>query len=568
MGNIGKRLCMARPDLTCTVAIPAASEADQAFAEHLARSRDHSLLQRLTPEPGVGSYPNQTARPVRSGHYVLVPPVPLENPRLVLYSASMASELGFTGEMCTSGIFLRYFSGDIGALGQQDGWCTPYNKSWAGLFIGYHVCPFRTGCGYGDGRAISIAELSDDSSRWELQLKGAGTTPFCRRFDGRAVLRSSVREFLASEAMHALGVPSTRALSLVVSQSQQVARSHPITHRHIVEPVAITCRAAPSFLRIGSFELYGRRLLDAAGEYPEARQQLEQLVRYALDREFEGSTEEDTIEAMAIKLAILCAERVAMGTVEWLRVGYCHGNFQSDNCLISGRTMDFGPFSWVEAYDSGYCAWTGDDDGSFAFMNQPKAGKNNLHSLCQALAPLLSDPVAVWEKVSRHYSEQASSAQESMFSRKLGLEGGHEGAASVVEELLAVMEATGADWTITFRQLSALLESKATGEARLQELRLPDSAHRHHAQWDQWVGRWLALLDSSGTDRVEAARRIRECSPKYVPREWMLTEAYTAAEKGDYGPVQALHTLLQLPYDEQPEHEARYYHSERVQPQG
>ena len=289
----------------------------------LSRTCDHSWLDRLHADPEHKQHePNRTSRQVKSGHYVPVQPTPLRNPKLVSYSSQMAEELDLSEEECESAQFVQFFSGDINVVEGFRSWATPYALSIYGQEM-YQNCPFGTGNGYGDGRAISLGEVVPKTGkRWELQLKGGGQTPFCRGADGRAVLRSSVREFLVSEAMFNLGVPTTRALSLVVSETDTVRRpwysnsdnsrsnmpdlddprfaSIPKEIRQavlrqimeqtrdpdimITEQCAITCRVAPSFLRVGHVELFGRR----AKKDPSSREELRLIVEHALFREYSG----------------------------------------------------------------------------------------------------------------------------------------------------------------------------------------------------------------------------------------------------------------------------------------
>jgi uncharacterized protein YdiU (UPF0061 family) len=402
-----------------------------------------------------------------TGHYVLVQPTPLPSPSLVAHSPEMAASLGLGEEEVQSEQFLRLFSGNPDAVPGFTGWATPYALSIYGQEM-YQNCPFGNGNGYGDGRAISLGEVvvppdaaAGSGVRWELQLKGGGTTPFCRGGDGRAVLRSSVREFLASEAMHALGVPTTRALSLVVSvraheapptkpaavlrclsspptdgrvstgvvaQDSETSKrpwysnegqgpevpdiddprlAHiPIDMRHQLlaqfaqqtqspdimqtERCAITCRVATSFLRIGHVELHGRRARKG-----DDTAQLEAIVRHALAREYaellppgEDAMTTEPLQPLVLRMLEECQRRIAELTAGWVRVGFCQGNFNSDNCLIGGRTMDYGPFGFIERFQPLWNMWSGGGE-HFGFLNQPTAGMKNFESLAIAVTPLL-----------------------------------------------------------------------------------------------------------------------------------------------------------------------------------
>lgn len=367
----------------------------------LATTLDYSYMNQLHKEPDTEKFqPNRSSRQVFSGHFVPVKPTPLPKPFLVSFSPSMAAEIGLNEETCTSDDFVAFFSGDIDRVPGFKSWATPYALSIYGKEM-YQNCPFGTGNGYGDGRAISVAEVVNEKGvRWELQLKGGGRTPFCRGGDGRAVLRSSVREFLASEAMHHLGISTTRALSLVASATENVNRPwysgsknsdselptlddprlkmYPSNVRPLViervkmslrEPdtmvpstCAITCRTAASFLRVGQVELYGRRVRQKSGAAKKlAVEELKMILEHVMFREYPHlsplaapattatATSTSTVppsslpfEKRVLLLVSSVSERISRLTSEWIRVGYTQGNFNSDNCLVGGRTMDYG----------------------------------------------------------------------------------------------------------------------------------------------------------------------------------------------------------------------------------
>ena len=332
---------------------------------------DNSWVRDLTADPtSLDFKPNQRARLVKSGHFVPVRPTPIRDPVLVAASRHVASLVGLA-DTESSTRFLKAFSG--GAEPKfGDSWATPYALS----IYGQETVPGGAGAdsdGYGDGRAISLAEViaSSTGMRYELQLKGAGRTPFARGGDGRAVLRSSIREFIASEAMHFLRVPTTRALSLIVSGSETVQRpwyrqnvstapnqQHGGDHLK-TEPIAVVCRVSSSFLRVGHFELFGRRA--RKGRRPNARHELEQLARHAIFRDYPeavGATLSDQI----LSMAGLAAQRMAAMAADWVRVGYAQSNFNSDNCLIAGVTVDFGPFGFIERFKKKWGMWVGSGD--------------------------------------------------------------------------------------------------------------------------------------------------------------------------------------------------------------
>ncbi len=369
-----------------------------------------ALLRNLTPDPEQARHaPNKTARQVKSGHYVEVCPTSLPAPRYVIHSQALFQALGLTEEVASDPAFMQFFTGDLdsgveaanadslSATLRPKGWATGYALSIYGQEM-VNNCPFRTGNGYGDGRAISVLEvLLADGQHWEFQLKGGGATPYCRGGDGRAVLRSSIREFLASEAMAALGVPSARALCLFVSGSETVTRpwyspgaKTEEPDRMVDEPAAITTRAAPSFLRVGQVELFGRRARHNA--HPRALAELEAIFLHALDREYPDLaaalrgpevTLADKVVAMAREFGVRLSHLVA----HWIRVGYCQGNFNSDNCALGGRTLDYGPFGFMEAYDPAFQMWIGGGE-HFAFMNQPMSRSGQFQDVLHRHGPL------------------------------------------------------------------------------------------------------------------------------------------------------------------------------------
>jgi len=528
---------------------------------------DHSWVRDLAPDLEAHVYvPNKTSREVKSGHYVLVEPTPLRQPHLVSVSLPMASELGLSESDCKTEQFQRFFSGDIHVARGFVSWATPYALSINGREMTRN-CPFGTGNGYGDGRAVSIGEvLTKEGHRWELQLKGGGTTPFCRGGDGRAVLRSSVREFLVSEAMHHLGVPTTRALSLVASQSESVRRPwYNGRDKALVssEKCAITCRVSPSFLRVGHVELFGRRAR-SGGELE--MKQLEMIVKHLMVREYHKVDSGAPMVQQILALLSEFKERLANLVASWIRVGYCQGNFNSDNCLASGRTMDYGPFGFVEPYEPDWCMWVGGGD-HFGFMNQPSAAAKNFASLCSAVRPLLDEVGR--NKVKDILSEFDHTMKASLadtFRRKLGLRSFGEEARQLHGELDMLLQECQADYTIFWRQLAWIpdqnLTESTTTETLLKPLHqalyvplTPEGAEKLAS----WLRSWLALLGKEGPGGQESAALMRKASPKYVPREWMLIGAYTAAQGCDYSELERLQKLFLSPYEEQPEYEEMYF---------
>lgn len=428
-----------------------------------------------------------------------------------------------------------------------------------------------------------------------MQIKGAGKTPFCRGADGRAVIRSSVREFLASEAMHHLGVGTTRALSLVASGSETVQRAwysdeqqdmpslddprlaqFPMALRKqllaqraqqvkqpdvlVEEQCANTCRLSPSFIRIGQIELFGRR---AAKGDTTALRQLEAIVRHALSRECPEVDTKGPIEDAALALLRFSSERVSTLTTEWLRVGFGQGNFNSDNCLVGGRTMDYGPFGFMQDFEPLWNMWAGSGD-HFGFLNQPTAGGQNVKSLYEALEPILGANKSTAQAELQQYRVVAKAKQDAVWGSKLGLRNYLEqDGPQLMKELFAVLERHKGDYTIWWRQLATVLESCSTGSGDADLFAavaraFPDSA-RSQVEVAQWLRKWIAVVEVEGAPRADVSASMKKASPKYVPREWMLVDAYAAAKMGNYDLVHELHRLFEHPYDEQPEYHDKYY---------
>ena len=548
-----------------------------------------ALLKNLAPDPEQARHaPNKTARQVKSGHYVEVRPTSLPAPRYVIHSRAFFQTLGLADAVASDPAFMQFFTGDLGsgvaaanAAGvsptvRASGWATGYALSIYGQEM-VNNCPFRTGNGYGDGRAISVLEvLLADGQHWEFQLKGGGTTPYCRGGDGRAVLRSSIREFLASEAMAALRVPTARALCLFVSGSETVRRpwyspgartEEP--DRMVDEPAAITTRVAPSFLRVGQFELFGRRARQ--NSHPRALAELEAIFLHALDREYpdlaaslHGSevTLADKVVAMAREFGVRLSHLVA----DWIRVGYCQGNFNSDNCALGGRTLDYGPFGFMEAYDPAFQMWIGGGE-HFAFMNQPMAAVANFRMFCTAMVPLLEQDtraIAEMDAAVQALPDIMAGTLHAMWAQKMGL---IEFRAELFAELHTLMAQTPVDYTIFWRELSSLPQQVADLRPSFYARRgaYGQDPTMMEASWGAWLQNWHAALVQDGRDPLEVSMAMKLVNPKYIPREWMLVQAYrSATDAGDFTLVRQLHDLLADPYSEQaPELAALYYTKKR-----
>lgn len=535
--------------------------------DDLASLTDYSLLDTLNCDPearadGVDHSPRQ----VFSGHYVPVNPTPIKDPHYIAHSKNFFRELGFADDLAQSPDFIRMFSGDTAHLPQpmrRTGWATGYALSIYGTEY-YQQCPFQTGNGYGDGRAVSILEAVIKGRRWEMQLKGGGRTPYCRGADGRAVLRSSIREFLAQEHMHSLGIPTSRSLSLYTSQTEKVQRPWFTQGSYsrdpevmIEEDVAITTRVAPSFLRVGQIELFGRRARKK--EHAKAMEELETIVLYLIDREYSEVIDENlTIEEKVLLLAYEFRSRLTSLVANWIRVGYCQGNFNSDNCAAGGFTLDYGPFGFVDMFDPKYQPWTGGGQ-HFSFLNQPQAAHRNFNSFCTALEPLLDSNENALAKLGELRNDFAKVMQEQIqkiWAAKLGMPTFD---AELFKELVILMLQTSVDYTIFFRELSTIpdditpLKKSFYNEVMTTETILQS--------WSKWLEKWKSLIQvTSSESREELSMQMKAVNPKYTLREWFLVPAYQQAEKGDYSLIHELQEVMTNPYDELSfEIEQKYY---------
>ena len=552
------------------------------------RHADYSLLRCLSADPEQARHaPNKTTRQVRSGHYVEVLPTSLPDPEYVIHSRTFFHELNLSENVSSEDAFMHFFTGDptvaVNAANADlarpqvlaSGWASGYALSIYGQEL-YHNCPFKNGNGYGDGRAISVLEvLLPSGQRWEFQLKGGGTTPYCRGADGRAVLRSSIREFLASEAMAALGVPTSRALCLFVSGSETISRpwyspgvKTQEPDRMIDEPAAITTRAAASFLRVGQLELFGRRA--RKNEHPRAMAELEAIFLHTLEREYpdiaaQMRCPEATLAEKVFAVSREFGERLSRLAAHWIRVGYCQGNFNSDNCSLGGRTLDYGPFGFIEAYDPKFQMWIGGGE-HFSFLNQPMAAMVNFQMFCTALVPLLgNDANAVQElgKILEALPTTMNREMNRMWAEKMGLA---EFSEELFAELHALMSGTPVDYTIFWRELSSLPRHVAALRPGFYETR-GEYSHNSVAmeiRWAAWLQKWHAALEREGRPPAAVSAAMKRVNPKYIPREWMLVEAYrSATDTGDYSLVRRLHRVLEDPYGEQSEAVAALYYKKK-----
>lgn len=537
------------------------------FLKHL----DYSLMNQLNANPdatkdGFDHRPRQ----VFSGHYVPVTPTPIANPEYVIHSKTFFKQLGISDELVLDPMFRKIFSANLSDAPSpmhKYGWATGYALSIYGTEYTAQ-CPFRTGNGYGDGRAISIFEGNFNNEHWQMQLKGAGPTPYCRGADGRAVLRSSIREFLAQEYMQALGVPTSRSLCLYTSKSETVARPWYSDGSRsndpdimIDNPVAITTRVAPSFVRVGQLELFARRTRNKV--HPNAYEELKMIVTHLIDVEYKNEVDQSMpFKKQIINLSKAYQKRLTSLVANWLRVGYCQGNFNSDNCAAGGFTLDYGPFGFCEIFDPAFQPWIG-GGRHFSFFNQPQAAQLNYGKFISSLAQLLQDDKddkdesAERLELDQVYKEFESAMQaelETMWCSKLGLISME---AELFESLLNLMAESKVDYTIFFRELSNIpKEINALKKCFYSEI-----SKEQDNKWQAWLDKWRELvLSQNSEDILGTSERMKKINPKYTWREWLIVPAYQQAASGDYSLIHELQEVLTHPYDEQSkEIEAKYY---------
>ena len=554
--------------------------------EDLAKLANYSLMDTLSSDPDAkDNGADHLPRQVFTGHYVPVNPTPIRDPEYVAHSQNFFRELGWADHMAQLPDFVRMFSGDISHVPEpmrKVGWACGYAVSIFGTEY-YQQCPFKTGNGYGDGRAVSVLEAVIDGERWEMQLKGGGRTPYSRGADGRAVLRSSVREFLAQEHMHSLGVPTSRSLCLYVSKTEQVKRPWysegsrmKDPDRMISEPAAISTRVAPSFIRVGQLELFGRRARKK--EHPKAMAELEMMVLHLIDREYANVIDKQL--STAEKVVLLAREfrnRLTSLVANWIRVGYCQGNFNSDNCAAGGFTLDYGPFGFCDAFSPHYQPWTGGGH-HFSFLNQPVAAERNFHMFCTALRPLLlshQDYLPQLDEINSKFSKKMEVQMEQMWATKLGLVRFN---AALFSELETLMVQTSVDYTLFFRQLSMIPDDiNPLKKSFYKGSMYTTDPVGMDQRWLEWLTKWKMLIDSNSTNistaegsiaaprsRAEVSKQMKLVNPKYSLQEWFVVPAYQQASAGNYTLVRELQDVMTQPYAEQSKDvEKKYY---RIKP--
>jgi serine/tyrosine/threonine adenylyltransferase len=481
-------------------------------------------------------------RQVHGALFSSVDPTPVAAPHLIAFSAEVAAQLGIPEELIRSQEFADVFGGNRVPEG-----AAPFAMNYGGHQFGNWAGQL------GDGRAIALGEVLDIAgSHQTLQLKGAGPTPYSRTADGRAVLRSSIREFLCSEAMFHLGVPTTRALSLV-GTGDLVVRDMLYDGNPQAEPGAVVCRVAPSFVRFGNFQLPASR-----GEVEVLKALIEHTIRRDFPQFAAGLDDAATWQASVAGWFGEVCERTVRLVVEWMRVGFVHGVLNTDNMSILGLTIDFGPYGWLEDYNPGWTPNTTDAGGRrYRYGAQPQVVYWNLVQLANALAAVVTDVELLQEQINR-FPEQYGNQFRTMMQSRLGLESDRPDDDELIQSLLDTLPLAEIDQVIWFRSLADVpTHENATDSELLAPLTAafytPDQMETStQAKLLAWVRAWASRVRSEGRDHQLVRTQMNATNPQYVLRNYLAQEAIDLATAGDYSLVNQLLEVLRRPYEEQP----------------
>lgn len=453
--------------------------------------------------------------------YTRQEPRGLDNPRLVAASAAAARLIDLDPAELDQPEFVASFSGNRPLPGAE-----PLAMVYAGHQFGQYAGQL------GDGRGLLLGEVVSAQGRWDLHLKGAGRTPYSRFGDGRAVLRSSIREYLCSEAMAALGIPTSRALCVVDSDAR--------VQRETIERGAMVLRLARSHIRFGHFEHF---------HYTNQPELLRTLADYTVQRhfpelagaEFDGKPERyaGLLRAVTLRTATLIAH--------WQAVGFAHGVLNTDNMSIVGDTLDYGPYGFLDDFDPGFICNHSDERGRYSFERQPSIGLWNLNALAHALSGLIGDVEAIREAL-QQYEPQLVGDYSRLMRAKLGLVDERDGDNELLAELLALLAHNRSDYTRFFRALCDFDETAAQSPLRDDFIDI--------ARFDRWAAQYAQRLLQQQLPRAERAASMRRVNPKYILRNYLAQQAIAQAENGDYSEVRRLQAVLEHPYDEQPGNEA------------
>ncbi len=499
------------PIWNLTLNAPELPVAQDAAAAPLAQLRWDNAFARLPPH-----------------FYTRVAPTPLPAPYFVAGSDAAATLIDLDPHALRSPHTIATLVGSAIAPGTD-----PLAAVYSGHQFGVYVPQL------GDGRALLLGGVrAADGGLWELQIKGAGKTPYSRMGDGRAVLRSSIREFLCSEAMAALGIPTTRALAVMGSDTP--------VFRETTETAAVVTRMAPSFLRFGSFEYFFWR---------QQHNELRQLTDYVIDTFYPECRDAGGGAEPYLQLLREVARRTARLIAQWQGVGFCHGVMNTDNMSILGLTIDYGPFGFIDGFDSGHICNHSDDQGRYAYGKQPQVAHWNLYCLGQALLPLTDDVAATQDALETFKNEYAEAFGEVM-QTKLGLATSEAGDDDLIERLFELLHVNRADWTLFWRRLA---HCSVDADQRRSDVAARD-LFADRAAFDAWTVDYRARLRRESSIDAERSARMNRSNPKYVLRNYLAEIAIGKArgdggEPRDFAEVERLLRVLSRPFDEQTEHD-------------
>ncbi|MGY4531541.1 uncharacterized protein YdiU (UPF0061 family) [Pseudomonas sp. TE3786] len=457
------------------------------------------------------NFDNRFAR-LGDGFSTEVLPEPIDEPRLVVASPAAMALLDLDPNEAEQQVFAEIFAG---------------HKLWesaeprAMVYSGHQFGSYNPRLG--DGRGLLLGEVVNEAGEhWDLHLKGAGQTPYSRMGDGRAVLRSSIREFLASEALHALGIPSSRALCVTGSTTP--------VWRETKESAAMVLRLAPSHVRFGHFEYF---------YYTKQEEQLKTLGEHVLRCHFPQCLEQpEPYLAMFREVLERNAEMIAY----WQAYGFCHGVMNTDNMSILGITFDYGPFAFLDDFDARFICNHSDDSGRYSFSNQVPIAHWNLSALAQALTPFIS--VEALRDTLNLFLPLYQAHYLDLMRKRLGLYQAQDDDNSLIERLLQLMQTSPVDYSRFFRELGDSAPADALQRLRDDFVDLTG--------FDAWAADYLARSTTQGLEQTERKSRMHAANPKYILRNYLAQQAIDAAEKGDYREVRLLHEVLSKPFDEQP----------------
>jgi protein adenylyltransferase len=459
------------------------------------------------------SFDNSYAR-LPEAFYAKLNPTPFGSPPYLVHANRTAADLiDLDPEQTARPEFAGLFGGSMLAPGME-----PLAMLYSGHQFGVYVPQL------GDGRAILLGEVKNDrGERWDLHLKGAGMTPFSREGDGRAVLRSTIREYLCSEAMHRLGIPTTRALCIVGSDDR--------VYREQIETAATLLRMAPTHVRFGTFEIF---------YYRQQHEHLKVLTDYVIDQFFAHLREADDKYARFFTEVV---ERTATLIAQWQAVGWAHGVMNTDNMSILGITLDYGPFGFMDDYDAGFICNHSDHNGRYAFNQQPYIGLWNLSCLAQAMLPL-SEKESLKAGLDT-YMPTFEREYLKLMRAKSGLQEERAGDDELIRDLLGLLQGSHADYTILFRELGTFSSAEGATNEKLREHFL------NRDRFDEWAVRYRDRLRSENSRDDDRRTRMSRMNPKYVLRNYLAQIAIEKAQQKDFTEIDRLLTLLQDPYSDQ-----------------